>query len=129
VGHGAGRGRRDRQPDARRLNGSLDAGSAVVNGRGDGDTFNVNAAPGIPFTGNGRGGSDTINGSSGAETFRGGRGADSVTGGSGADVLRGGKGDDSVDGADGAPGDIVDGDAGTDTCTADPGDTVRECEA
>jgi hypothetical protein len=43
------------------------------------------------------------------------------------DQLRGGGGDDDLDAADGAGSDVVDGQKGADTCTADAGDTVKHC--
>jgi hypothetical protein len=43
-------------------------------------------------------------------------------------VVRGGFGGDSLDVADGAAGDLADGNSGTDACAFDPGDTVKHCE-
>ncbi|HXJ63305.1 MAG TPA: hypothetical protein VNN79_06085, partial [Actinomycetota bacterium] len=111
------------------LTGSLNVGSAIVNGGPDGDTFTISADPTAPLQLNGKAGNDQFSGGAGAEVMRGGQGADHLTGGGGADTLRGGRGNDTLNGVDGAAGDLVDGDAGTDTCTSDPGDTVRECEA
>lgn len=44
------------------------------------------------------------------------------------DEFRGGAGDDSLRTADDAPGDVLDCGDGVDRYTADPGDTVTNCE-
>lgn len=54
---------------------------------------------------------------------------DQIKGGSQDDELRGNDGDDTLDAQDGSGGDLVEGMQGTDTCPADPGDTLTGCEA
>lgn len=75
-------------------------------------------------------GNDTLEGEAGDDTVRGNRGADEVTGGDGADTLEGNRGDDTLDGVDGVEGnDALNGGRGSDSCTADPRDTIRNCES
>jgi len=76
----------------------------------------------------GWGGADHIDGKGGADRILGQAGADTLIGGAGADKLLGGGANDTLDGSDGAGGDVVDGQSGTDSCTFDPGDTVKHCE-
>jgi Ca2+-binding RTX toxin-like protein len=74
-------------------------------------------------------GPDHICGLGGNDTLTGGAGADVLEGGPGKDRMLGGSGEDTVVGEDGEAGDGVNGQADADTCTADPEDTVRNCEA
>jgi uncharacterized repeat protein (TIGR01451 family) len=76
----------------------------------------------------GWGGADQIDGKGGDDRILGQGGADVLTGGAGADKLLGGGGNDTLHAGDGLANDIVDGQSGVDTCTADPGDTVKHCE-
>jgi hypothetical protein len=71
---------------------------------------------------------DTIWGNAGRDVISAGEGNDRVTGGKHVDELRGRAGDDLLDAVDGEGGDLVRGMDGTDTCLADPGDTVDGCE-
>jgi Ca2+-binding RTX toxin-like protein len=75
----------------------------------------------------GMGGGDHLDGAGGADKLYGQAGGDTLVDHSGLDKLLGGGGDDGLDTSDGAAGDIADGQSGTDTCTADPGDTVQHC--
>jgi hypothetical protein len=75
-----------------------------------------------------RGGDDTGSGLGAGDVLLGNRGVDQLTGGPGTDMLKGGSGGDTLNGADGSGGDTMDGQSGIDTCTFDPGDTVRRCE-
>jgi len=73
---------------------------------------------------------DAIEGGIGNDFIRGGTGGDAITGGDGSDVLRGGFGDDTLHGTDGSPGnDSLNGKGGTDTCDADTGDVITNCES
>ena len=92
-------------------------------------------------------GSDMLLGHDGADRVLGGRGDDTLRGGAGADVLddslrvaqgvypdtgvdllAGGPGDDRLRARDEVRGnDALDGEAGVDACSADPGDAVSGC--
>ena len=72
-------------------------------------------------------GVDHLDGGAGNDTLYGQRGADVLNDHDGTDRLIGGPGDDSLDAQDGVGGDTVNGSEDTDTCAADPGDTVRNC--
>lgn len=64
------------------------------------------------------------------ENITGGQGGDFLFGNDLANKLFGGNGSDSLNAVDGVSGnDVVDGaqGTGTDSCTADPGDTIRNC--
>jgi Ca2+-binding RTX toxin-like protein len=64
------------------------------------------------------------------ENITGGQGGDFLFGNALANKLFGGNGSDSLNAVDGISGnDVVDGaqGTGTDSCTADPGDTIRNC--
>jgi Ca2+-binding RTX toxin-like protein len=72
---------------------------------------------------------DTLIGSTLANRLSGGDGIDRLVGGLGADQLLGENGNDTLDGVDNLSGnDQVNGGQNTDTCTADVGDTVVNCE-
>jgi uncharacterized repeat protein (TIGR01451 family) len=78
----------------------------------------------------GLGGDDFLSGKGGDDEVYGGSGNDLLRGGSGSDLLDGGTGADDLRGRDRVPGnDTLNGgvDADTDTCSADPGDTVMNC--
>lgn len=102
----------------------------------------------------GTNGADSLVGTAAAEEIRGRRGNDSIRGGGGADLVFGGAGNDASRGGggndlvfdragtdalfgdggrdtlfarDSRPGDVLDGGAGADSCTGDPGDTRRSC--
>ncbi len=63
------------------------------------------------------------------ENVRGGTGNNVITGNTSANVLIGGQSADIIRGADGISGnDRINGEFGTDLCTADKGDTVERCE-
>ncbi|GAB3435622.1 hypothetical protein GCM10027569_88040 [Flindersiella endophytica] len=72
---------------------------------------------------------DTLIGSTLANRLSGGDGIDRLSGGAGADQLLGENGNDTLDGVDNVNGnDQVNGGQNTDTCTADVGDTIVNCE-
>jgi hypothetical protein len=73
------------------------------------------------------GGNDKAKGLGGNDIIFGGDGNDEIYGGAGADELNGEGGDDLLDGADGFANDTLDGGTGTNTCVADPGDTLVNC--
>ena len=73
-------------------------------------------------------GSDRLKGGAHGDLVRGSSGGDRIWGNSGNDELRGGIGNDDLDAVDGDGGDLVRGQRGTDTCTADAGDTTGGCE-
>jgi uncharacterized repeat protein (TIGR01451 family) len=75
----------------------------------------------------GMAGTDHLDGAGGADSLYGQADADTLVDHSGLDTLLGGGGGDSLDTADAAAGDVADGQKGTDTCTADGGDTVKHC--
>ena len=75
----------------------------------------------------GESGNDSLNGGSGNDTLNGGTGDDTIVGGPGVDQLIGEGGNDILDAVDSAPNDTTAGNSGTDTCPADPGDTVTGC--
>lgn len=65
---------------------------------------------------------DFISGSILANTLRGNAGNDTLIGGAGVDQLFGGAGNDLLDARDGSPGDLLNGEAGTDIGLFDVGD-------
>jgi uncharacterized repeat protein (TIGR01451 family) len=94
----------------------------------------------------GLGGRDTIHGMNGSDAVLGGSGDDAMLSGDagndlvqgwagndtlvdteGKDLLSGGTGGDSLNSQDATSGDTVKGGRGTDSCTADPGDSVSGC--
>jgi uncharacterized repeat protein (TIGR01451 family) len=75
----------------------------------------------------GMAGADHLDGAGGGDTLYGQSGGDTLFDHSGLDKLFGGPGADDLNAADGAGSDLVDGQGGTDTCSADPGDTVKHC--
>jgi CSLREA domain-containing protein len=77
----------------------------------------------------GLGGNDVIVGFGGDDLLQGDAGDDEIDAGPGADRAYGGNGDDAIDVSDGTGRDLADGESGTDSCTVDPGDTVRSCRA
>lgn len=101
-------------------------GDELILGGPGGDTINSDAGEDVINAGDGI---DIANGEGDNDIVRGGRDGDALTGGPGVDTLRGGPGDDGLNTADGTPNDLADGDLGTDTCTTDLNDRVRECEA
>jgi Ca2+-binding RTX toxin-like protein len=73
---------------------------------------------------------DYFDGGAGDDTFFGRAGADKAIGGDGADVLNGNGGPDTILANDGVSGnDTANGGPGTDSCTVDPGDIVKNCES
>jgi hypothetical protein len=70
---------------------------------------------------------DNLTGNAAANELRGGAGNDTIDGGAGADGLFGEEGDDSLLSTDGAP-DTDDCGAGADSFSADPSDTLIDCE-
>ncbi len=72
-------------------------------------------------------GNDTILGGAGDDKLYGDAGNDQIVGGNGRDLLEGGTGADTLDARDSAPGDSVNGGAGTDVCLVDVGDTKSSC--
>jgi Ca2+-binding RTX toxin-like protein len=74
--------------------------------------------------------SDYFDGGAGDDTFFGRGSADTAIGGDGADVLHGNRGPDTILANDGVSGnDTANGGLGTDSCTVDPGDIVKNCES
>lgn len=73
-------------------------------------------------------GKDRLKGGAHADLVRGASGGDRIWGNRGRDVLHGGLGRDDIDATDGAAGDLLRGESGTDTCTADDGDDASGCE-
>lgn len=72
---------------------------------------------------------DSLTGSAVANRLSGGNGTDTLAGGQGADVLLGENGDDTLNSVDNIGGnDQLNGGLNTDTCTADAGDAVANCE-
>jgi|tagenome__1003787_1003787.scaffolds.fasta_scaffold20951212_2 hypothetical protein len=98
------------------------AGGADDGEPGEGD----NAEPDIENVAGGAGW-DTITGAAAANTLSGNRGDDRLDGGAGADTLNGGAGNDMLAAADGATDRLLCG-ADIDGFTADPTDSVRDCE-
>jgi hypothetical protein len=74
----------------------------------------------------GKGGNDVIDGMGGKDRICGGGGDDEITGGAGADRIAGEDGDDAIHAVDGEV-DTVKGNAGANTCAADPADIVSKC--
>lgn len=111
-------------------------GDDVICGLGGDDTITAGDGDDTVLGGDGddvvdgEQGDDTLDGEGGDDLVRGGRGVDGLTGGDGADTLDGGRGDDTLDGVDGVEGnDALDGGLGADSCAADPGDAVTNCES
>lgn len=74
-------------------------------------------------------GHDTVFGFAGDDIVTAGYGDDRVNGGNDDDVLKGGPNDDNLQADDLVGGnDSAIGNAGTDTCSVDPGDTTKSCE-
>jgi Ca2+-binding RTX toxin-like protein len=74
--------------------------------------------------------SDYFDGGAGDDTFFGRGSADKAIGGDGADLLNGNRGRDTILASDGVSGnDTANGGLGTDSCTVDPGDILRNCES
>lgn len=73
-------------------------------------------------------GSDRLKGGAQGDLVRGSSGGDRIWGNSGHDELRGGIGDDDLDAVDGDGGDLLRGQRGADTCTADVEDSAGGCE-
>ena len=73
-------------------------------------------------------GKDRLKGGADADLVRGASGGDRIWGNRGRDRLHGGPGRDDIDAADGVIGDLLRGESGTDTCTADDGDDASGCE-
>ena len=101
------------------------AKGCTIIGTGGNDTITGTSGPDVIC---GRAGADTINGAGAADTLYGQGGNDALTDHAGTDKLVGGGGADALDTADGAAGDTAIGGRGTDTCSTDPGDTVKSCE-
>jgi len=71
---------------------------------------------------------EEVLGGAGDDVLTGSPWQDVLVGGAGADLLRGGDGQDTLRGTDEVEGnDQLDGGAGSDTCTADPGDAMSSC--
>ena len=75
----------------------------------------------------GDGGDDILNGGSGSDLIIGGSGKDVMNGGTGLDRLHGGGGSDVLNISDGRDGDLADGGADRDVCSADQKDKVVRC--
>lgn len=76
----------------------------------------------------GLGGDDKIDGLGGKDFLCGNGGNDNMDGGPGEDYLKGGDGNDRLDIDDNDGGDKAIGGGGHDTCYADTGDSVTQCE-
>jgi len=73
-------------------------------------------------------GNDRLKGGAQGDLVRGSSGGDRIWGNTGHDELRGGLGNDDLDAVDGDGGDLLRGQRGRDTCTADAGDAAGGCE-
>ncbi len=103
------------------------AGGDHIFGTGGPDT--LVGTPGAD-TMDGGAGADKLQGQGGDDQLKGDIGNDKLVGGAGGDSLQGGDDDDTLRAKDSVHGnDSADGGNGTDTCVADAGDTVVNCEA
>jgi Ca2+-binding RTX toxin-like protein len=75
----------------------------------------------------GNGNNTALNGDACDDIIRGGKDTDTIEGGSGKDKIYGKGGPDVLDASDGARGDLVNGGAGKDTFSSDPGNRVKGC--
>ncbi len=116
------------------LTGS-DGANSIQGSAGGDDIFGLGGADTIEGTSladtiSGGDENDRISGKAGDDHLSGDAGDDGIGAGPGADTVDGGDGNDVLKVKDGVSGnDSADGGIGTDTCTADPGDTVVNCEA
>ncbi len=113
-----------------------DGGPNTIVGTGGGDTMSGLGQDDLltgtagPDTISGGDGNDRMNGAGGDDHLMGDAGNDRMAGGAGADTAEGGDGNDRLGVKDGVQGnDTADGGPNTDTCVADSGDTVVNCEA
>lgn len=90
-------------------------GNDIISGRGGNDTIY------------GGGGNDILNGNSGGDRIIGATGKDVMNGGTGIDRLYGRGGRDVLNIRDGRGGDLANGGADRDVCSADPRDKVTRC--
>jgi Ca2+-binding RTX toxin-like protein len=96
------------------LDNAANDGDASANG-GLGEQDNVSTDVENVYSGTG---ADRLTGSGGVNILNGGGGNDQINGKSGEDILQGGDGNDTFVAKDGVK-DVVEGDAGTDSCTCD----------
>jgi uncharacterized repeat protein (TIGR01451 family) len=101
------------------------SGPDVICGLGGKDT--IHGMEGADAVLGGSGDDTLLSGDAGNDLIQGGTGGDTLADTEGRDVLAGGVGGDSLNAQDGIGGDSVRGGKGTDTCTADAGDSVTGC--
>jgi len=105
-----------------RISGGAGDDGFLVGGDGN-DTINGNGGSDYQFEG--EAGNDRLYSGAGNDRMSG----DGAGGGPGSDRLYGGSGNDSLDVSDGVSGnDTADGQADSDSCTADDGDVLASCE-